>query len=364
MQANNAGGNIVLPFGPQHPVLPEPLQVKLVLEDERVVEAVPGMGYVHRGLERLVEKRDYLQSVYVVERVCGICSIMHAQAYCQGVESLLGLEIPERAKFLRVIWAELHRMHSHLLFLGLMADAFGFEALFMQTWRIRERILDLLEETTGHRIMVSINTVGGVRHDMTPEMQQHILKGIEDMREEFRKVERTFSTDYTVAKRLRGCAPLDKDKAYELGCVGPVARASGLKQDMRELGYAAYPQLDFSPVVMTEGDCYARTMVRIKEVYQSMDLVRQAIGKLPEGEFCAKPVGNPQGDVISRVEQPRGEVYYFLRGDGGKNLKRMRLRTPTFAHLPSLVAMLKGQTLADVPVIILSIDPCISCTER
>lgn len=356
--------NIVLPFGPQHPVLPEPLQLKLVLEDERVVDAVPGMGYVHRGLERLVEKHDFMQSVYVVERVCGICSIMHAQAYCQGVESLLRLQIPDRAKYLRVIWAEMHRMHSHLLFLGLMADAFGFESLFMQCWRIRERILDIMEQTTGHRIMVSINTVGGTRRDLTPEMQRHILSEMQIIRDEFDKVAKTFKNDYTIAQRLRGCAPLDKDKAYELGCVGPVARASGISQDMRNLGYAAYNDLDFAPVVLHESDCYARTMVRVMEIYQSMNLVRQAIGKLPEGEFCVKPKGNPDGEVISRVEQPRGEVYYFLRGDGSKNLKRLRLRTPTFAHLPSLVEMLKGQLLSDVPVIILSIDPCISCTER
>jgi ech hydrogenase subunit E len=355
---------IVLPFGPQHPVLPEPLQLKLVLEDERVVDAVPGMGYVHRGLERLVEKRDYIESVYVVERICGICSVMHAQAYSQGIESLLGLEIPERAKYLRVIWAELHRMHSHLLFLGLMADSFGFEALFMQCWRIRERILDIMEQTTGHRIMVSIITIGGTRRDLSPEMLRHIIDELNIISEEFQKVEKTFKNDYTVAKRLRGCAPLEKSKAYALGCVGPVARASGIKQDMRSLGYAAYGDLDFSPVVLHDGDCYARTMVRVGEVYQSMDLVRQAIGKIPEGEFYVKPKGNPDGDVVSRVEQPRGEVYYFLRGDGGKNLKRLRLRTPTFAHLPSLVEMLKGQLLSDVPVIILSIDPCVSCTER
>lgn len=357
--------HIVLPFGPQHPVLPEPLQIKLVLEDEKVVDAVPGMGYVHRGLEKLVEKRDFVQCVYVVERVCGICSIMHAQAYCQGIEEMLGMEIPDRAKYLRVIWAELHRMHSHLLFLGLMADAFGFESLFMQCWRIRERILDILEQTTGHRIMVSINAIGGTRRDLTPEMQKHILDELKIIRDGFAKVDKTFKNDLTIAKRLRGCAPLDKDKAYELGCVGPVARASGLPQDMRMLKYAAYGDLDFAPVVLHDGDCYARTMVRVKEIYQSIDLVRQAIGKLPEGEFCAKlPKGNPEGEVVSRVEQPRGEVFYYLRGDGSKNLKRLRLRTPTFAHLPSLVAMLGGQQLADVPVIILSIDPCVSCTER
>ena len=354
----------IMPFGPQHPVLPEPLQLKLVLEDEKVIEAVPGIGYVHRGLEKLVEKRDYMSGVYVVERVCGICSIMHAQAYCQGVESLLGVEVPERAKYLRVIWAEIHRMHSHLLYLGLMADAFGFESLFMHTWRLRERILDILEQTTGHRIMVSINTVGGTRRDLTPEMVKHILSELEVIRTEFAKVEKVFRDDITVAHRTRGVGILEKDKAYRLGCVGPVARASGLPQDMRHLKYAAYGDLDFEPVVMTGSDCYARTMIRVGEIYQSIDLVRQAIGKLPEGEFCTKVTGMPSGDVISRVEQPRGEVYYFLRGNGTKNLSRVRLRTPTFAHLASLVAMLPGCTLSDVPIIILSIDPCISCTER
>jgi Ni,Fe-hydrogenase III large subunit len=364
MQDNFSEKRTITPFGPQHPVLPEPLQLKLVLEDEKVVEAVPGIGYVHRGLEKLGENRDYMQTVYVVERVCGICSIMHAQAYCQGIEELLGVEIPDRAKFLRVIWAELHRMHSHLLYLGLMADAFGFEALFMQTWRIRERILDLLEQTTGHRIMVSVNTVGGTSRDLTPEMLTHILSELDEMRKDFDEIAKTFDSNITIAKRLHGVGVLDRDKAYQLGCVGPVARACGLGQDMRMLGYAAYDRLDFEPVVLTDGDAFARTQVRIKEIYQSMDLVRQAIGKLPEGEHLVKVTGNPDGDVISRVEQPRGEVYYFMRGDGGKNLRRLRLRTPTFAHLASLVEMLPGSSLADVPVIIVSIDPCISCTER
>lgn len=354
----------IMPFGPQHPVLPEPLQLKLVLEDEKVVEALPGIGYVHRGLEKLIEKYDFMQSVLVVERVCGICSIMHAQAYCQGIEEIMGVEIPDRAKYLRVIWAELHRIHSHLLFLGLMADAFGFEALFMQCWRLRERILDILEQTTGHRVMVSINVIGGTKRDLSPEMQSHIIEELNEIRAEFSKIEKVFKNDYTIAQRLKGQGVLSKEDAYALGSVGPVARASGIPQDMRNLGYAAYGDLDFEPVVMHEGDCYARTMVRVREVYLSIDLVRQAIGKLPQGEFCTKVTGTPNGEAISRVEQPRGEVFYFLRGDGSRNLSRLRLRTPTFAHLPALVKMLQGSQLASVPVIILSIDPCVSCTER
>lgn len=354
----------IMPFGPQHPVLPEPLQLKLVLEDEKVVEAVPGIGYVHRGLEALVEKRDYTQSVYIVERICGICSVMHAQTFCQGLEKLLNVTVPDRARYLRVIWAETHRIHSHLLFLGLMADAFGFEALFMQCWRLRERILDILEKTTGHRIMVSVNCVGGTRRDLSSEQCNMILSEMNAIREELYKIEKVFRNDYTIATRLKEKGVISGEDAYRLGAVGPVARASGIREDMRQLGYAAYGELEFEPVVRTEGDCYARTMVRIEEIFQSIDLIRQAIGKLPEGEYSVKVTGNPSGEVIERVEQPRGEVFYYLRGDGSKNLARLRIRTPTFAHLPSLVSMLPGCQLSEVPVIILSIDPCISCTER
>ncbi|HBS60406.1 MAG TPA: NADH-quinone oxidoreductase subunit D, partial [Firmicutes bacterium] len=128
----------VIPFGPQHPVLPEPIQLKLVIEDEKVVEALPQIGYVHRGLERLVKVRDFHQMVFVAERICGICSFQHAMTYCLGIERLMNIEVPERADYLRVIWSELHRVHSHLLWLGLLADAFGFESLFMETWKIRE----------------------------------------------------------------------------------------------------------------------------------------------------------------------------------------------------------------------------------
>ena len=152
----------VLPFGPQHPVLPEPLHLTLTIEDEIVKEAIPKLGYVHRGLEKLAEIRDHTQMIQIVERVCGICSTLHAMCYCQGIEALMGVEVPPRARFLRVIWAEMHRMHSHLLWLGLFADAFGFESLFMQFWRIRERIMDLQEATSGNRVIVSVNVVGGV----------------------------------------------------------------------------------------------------------------------------------------------------------------------------------------------------------
>jgi Ni,Fe-hydrogenase III large subunit len=354
----------VIPFGPQHPVLPEPLHLKLVMQDEKIVEAIPAIGYVHRGLEKLTELKEFTQNVYVVERICGICSCMHALAYCQGIESLMNIQVPDRAKFLRVIWAELHRIHSHLLWLGLLADAFGFESLFMQVWRNREKVMDIMEETAGGRVIISVNTIGGTRRDLSKDALVKIKVILDEIEQDMKHVEATFLNDYTVKHRLVGVGILSKEEAYKLGTVGPMARASGINMDFRTTGYQAYGDLDFEPVTHTDGDCYARTVVRLKEVYQSIDLIHQAIAKLPDGEISVPFKGNPTGEVISRVEQPRGEALYYLRGNGTKNLERMRVRTPTFANIPSLLKMLPGSELADVPVLILTIDPCISCTER
>ncbi len=354
----------IIPFGPQHPVLPEPIHLKLTLEDEVITEAIPAFGFVHRGLEKLAEIRDFHQMIYVVERICGICSMIHAMCYCQGIEEMMGIEAPPRARFLRVIWSELHRIHSHLLWMGLFADSFGFESLFMQCWKIRERILDIDEATTGNRIVISVNVIGGMRKDLSPEQTTWILSELKDVEKEVKRLETTIMTDYTVKKRTVGKGVLTAKQAYELGLAGPTLRASGIAQDMRMLGYAAFNEIDFEPVVETDGDCYARCKVRFREVLQSIDLIRQAVAKLPGGELAVKVKGRPEGEIISRVEQPRGEVFYYIKANGKKNLERLRVRTPTFANVPALLAMLPGMWLSDVPVIVLSIDPCISCTER
>ena len=354
----------IVPFGPQHPVLPEPIHLTLTVEDEIVTDAVPALGYVHRGLEGLADIRDYNQMIQVVERVCGICSMIHAACYCQGIEDIMGVEVTPRANYLRTIWSELHRTHSHLLWLGLYADAFGFEALFMQLWRIRERIMDINEATTGNRVIVSVNVVGGVRRDLTPDQCKWILSELKIAEEEIKAVKAAMLDDYTVKKRTVGKGVITKEQAYELGAAGPTLRGSGVAHDIRMTGYHAYGELDFEPCVETDGDCWARGKVRFDETLQAIDLVRQAIAKMPEGEIAVKVRGRPKGETISRTEQPRGEVLYYIKANGGKNLERLRIRTPTFANVPPLVAMLPNMELADVPVIVLSIDPCISCTER
>lgn len=354
----------IIPFGPQHPVLPEPLHLKLTLEDETVVEAVPALGYVHRGLEGLATGRDFHQMVYVVERVCGICSCIHAMCYVNCIEELMKLEVPKRAKYLRVIWSELHRIHSHLLWLGLFADSFGFESLFMALWRVRERVMNINEATAGNRVIVSVNVVGGVRRDISGAMLQHILVDLDTIEKELKPLYDTMMNDYTIKDRTVGVGVLTKEQAHDLGAAGPVLRGSGWAQDMRQLKYEAFPDLDFEPVVEHDGDCYARNKVRFREVFQSIDLVRQAIAKLPDGDLAVKVKGNPEGEITFRVEQPRGELFYYVRCNGTKVPDRVRIRTPTFANIPPLLAMLPGTQLAHVPVIALSIDPCISCTER
>ena len=356
--------SMLVPFGPQHPVLPEPLQLRLELSDEKVISALPVIGYVHRGLERLAEQKDFIQDTYLIERVCGICSFIHSMTYCMGIEEMMNIPVPPRALYLRTVWSELHRMHSHLLALGLLADAFGFENLFYTLWRIREEIMDAMEATAGGRVMLGSCCIGGVRKDIDAQQAQFVLDKLRNVERALKRPAEVLLGDYTVKQRLVGVGVLEGKKAYELGAVGPSLRGSGVLRDHRMTGYAAYGELDFEPVVEQDGDCYARTKVRVGELYQSIKLVRQALSKLPVSELKTPFKGNPQGEVAVRAEQPRGEVLYYLRGNGTDKLERLRIRTPTFANIAPLLTMLVGCSLADVAVIILSIDPCVSCTER
>ncbi len=359
------GKRSIVPFGPQHPVLPEPIHLDLEIEDERVIRAIPNIGFIHRGLEGLVEKKDWSTMVYVVERTCGICSFGHGMGYCEAVEHQMGVDIPVRAKYIRTILMEMSRMQSHFLWLGLLADGFGFEALFYQAWRIRERILDLLEMITGGRVIFSINKVGGVMKDITPEMQKTVLDEMNNIERELKEIEGTFLGDYTVQNRLKGQGVLTKEQALGLGCVGPFARASGIATDYRTLGYAAYSDLDFEPITSNQGDSWARCYVRLHEIYQSIDLIRQAFSKMPaETDLEVAVKGNPTGEYLMRIEQPRGEAIYYVKGSGKRNLDRFRLRTPTFANLAGLCETLKDAEYSDVGLLCITIDPCISCTER
>ncbi len=360
-------GRSVIPFGPQHPVLPEPIHLDLEIEDEKVVRAVPQIGFIHRGLEKLVEIRDYKHYVYVTERICGICSFGHSCGYSQVVEAMMGIEIPPRAEYLRVIWKELSRIHSHLLWLGLLADAFGFENLFYQCWNLRENILDIFERTAGGRVILSACSVGGVNRDIFNVDLADIVSKLEDMGDEYRRSIQAFIGDRTVASRLDGIGVLSHEDAVRCGCVGPFAKASGVRIDVRTQGIGAYGALEgFEPVLSDGCDGLARAKVRIEEISQSISIIRELVAKIPAGPISVKVKGNPPADVLaqSRIEQPRGEAYYMVIGNGTKFLDRFRVRTPTNQNLAGLLQIMSGCDLADVPLNILTIDPCISCIER
>jgi ech hydrogenase subunit E len=301
---------------------------------------------------------------YVADRICGLCSFMHSMGYCQAVEEIMAIEVPERCQYLRVIWAELGRLHSHIFWLGVAADAFGFESLFMQSLRIREKVLDIIEETTGGRVIFGMNKVGGVKRDIEAGKLNEITARLLAMEKELHELTDVFINDYSVKHRLVGVGHISKEDAYRLGCVGPMLRASGYASDMRKIGYSAYKNLELEPMVENTGDCYARCLVRIREIFQSIDLIRQVAEKIPDGPFDVKVKGTPNGEYFSRIEQPRGEVIHYVKANGTKYLQRFRVRTPTFSNIPAMIEVLKGSQVADVPNIILTLDPCISCTER
>ena len=299
---------IIIPFGPQHPVLPEPIHLDLVLEDEKVVDVIPSIGYIHRGFEKLVEKREFTEYVYIAERTCGICSFIHGMTYCQGIEKIMNIEVPERAVFLRTIWSEYSRLHSHLLWLGLFADSFGFENLFMNAWRIRERVLDVMEQTTGGRVIQGSCKIGGVRRDISGEKLDGMKKDLDTLHKEINELTTVFLRDDSVRHRTKDIGVLSKEDAYHLGASGPTARASGVDVDLRKTGYAAYGKLNLETVSESGGDCYSRCVVRSRELFTSMDIIRQAITKIPEGPIDVKVTGTPNGEYFTRAEQPRGEL--------------------------------------------------------
>lgn len=357
----------VIPFGPQHPVLPEPLHLDLVVEDEKVIKAIPQIGFIHRGLEKLVEVKDYNQMVYVVERICGICSFGHSMGYSETIERHAGVEIPKRAQYLRSIWLELSRVHSHILWMGLAADAFGFESLFMHCWRLRERVLDMFERTTGGRVIFSVCSPGGVLRDIDNTTLSDMKAMLDGIKNEYSKLCKTFLNDSSVKNRTVDVGVITKEEAESFSMVGPFTRASGVDYDVRSLGNGAYGDLsNFEPVTDVQGDCYARVKVRAAEVFQSIDIINELISKIPDGEIFDPVKSNLENgkEVCNVLEQPRGECFYYARGNGSKFLERFRIRTPTSQNLAGMITSLEGCDLADVNMIILTIDPCISCTER
>jgi NADH-quinone oxidoreductase subunit D len=355
-----------VPIGPQHPALKEPGHFEFEVEGEIVTGASVRLGYVHRGIEKGAENRNWTQNLYLFERVCGICSHVHATALALGAEKLAGVSVPPRAQAIRTMMAELERIHSHMLWLGVAAHEGGFDTLFMYSWRDREIVMDLLESLSGNRVHYSVNVIGGVKFDVDDKLRDAVLRGVDYLEERTRHYYNVVTTDETFLARTRGVGTMTKEQSELHGTVGPTARASGVERDIRvDAPYAAYDRFKVNLITDDGGDLLARFVVRVKELYESYRLIREILDHLPDGDLTVKvPRRIPSGETISRVEAPRGELFYFLKSNGSEKPERIKVRTPSLCNWASVMQVAVGYKLADMPMILSGIDPCFSCNDR
>jgi NADH-quinone oxidoreductase subunit D len=360
-----------VPVGPQHPALKEPINITCYVDGEQVVGAKLRVGYNHRGIEKAGEYQTFIQNLYIAERICGICGIVHAFDLAQATEHIIGKEIPRRADYLRTIGLELNRIHSHLLWLGVAAHEIGFDTLFMYVWRDREIVMDVIEDFTGNRVTYALVTIGGVRRDLPQEKAEKILRAMDTLEKTVKKYKEMCLNEKTIRLRCDGVGVLRKEDAIALCAVGPTARASGVPFDVRaDDPHAAYDEIPFKVITYDTCDVTARLLVRIDETLESINIVREAVKKMPSGPIKIRlPRVVPPGEGVGRTEAPRGEVIHYVRSNGTDKPFRWKVRAPTLANLLSIPVMLtsKGDYvvyIADVPIAFASIDPCISCTDR
>ncbi len=355
-----------IPIGPQHPALKEPESFSVALKGEKILGVDIRLGYNHRGIEKAAEERTYIQDIYLLERVCGICSHSHSTCFVQAIEEISGLFLPKRALYIRTIIGELERIHSHLLWLGVAGHEIGFDTLLMYSWRDREVVMDILASVTGNRVNYGMNTIGGVRRDISTQQAQEILKGIAILEERTKYYIEIVTQETTIIKRLSGVGILSYDDTIRLDAVGPTARASGVKRDVRKDDpYAAYGEIPFEVITDTHCDVYGRTVVRVKELMESYKIIRHALKNIPDGPISIKaPRKIPVGEALSRYEAPRGEDVHFVMANGTEKPLRVKIRAPTLANIQAVKHMLRDRHLADMPIVIAAIDPCFSCTDR
>lgn len=356
----------LVPFGPIHPALKEPEYFKLIIEGERIVDVIPRIGYVHRGLEKAAEQRSWIQNIYMFERTCGICSFAHSTAYVQAVEGLLLYQLPERAKYIRLIVAELERIHSHLLWIGLMGHWAGFETLFMWVWKDREIVLDIVEAIAGNRIHKSLATIEGVKKNIPEALIPSFIERLKYITTRTHYYRNIVDTESTLLVRTENIGKISTDKLESLCAVGPLVRAAGIPRDVRrDDPYAAYGDVPLDIVTKSGVDIHTLMQQRLDEIAVSANMIIYALEHLPAGPVKIRvPPVIPKGENASHVEAPRGELFYFVKSNGGRTPDRVKVRTPTLANLPSALEMLKGHTLADVPVVLTGIDPCFGCMDR
>jgi membrane-bound hydrogenase subunit alpha len=370
---------VQIPIGPIHPALKEPIQIEVEIKGEHVENVSITLGHIHRGIEWIGLRRNPVQTLALAERVCGICNIVHPLAFCTAIENAAKIKVPERAEYLRVIYAELERIHSHLLFLGVAAHELGFDSILHYTWLAREKVLDVIEYLTGNRITKAILMIGGVRRDITEKQVPKLREALEYYEKVYKKLCDMFLDDPTINARTRDIGVLTKKLALQLCAVGPTARASGIKKDIRQdFPYAAYADLNveaITPDILlneVRGDTFDRVVVRVLEIKQSLELIDRCLKDMPEGPMLYEPMlqkllvmlKQVAGEGVALIEAPRGELIHYIRMEKSEKPVAWKIRAPTYANLNTIVPMLEGCELADVPIVVASIDPCISCANR
>lgn len=355
----------IVQVGPYRPQLVEPERFELVVENNKIIDANIELGYVHRGIEKLFTTKTYMQNLALAERICGICSGVHTLCYAETAEGVIDVTVPDRARFLRCIYMEIERLHSHYLWFGVVAHSLHENNAFMKIMGEREQIQDLLEYLTGNRINYLINTIGGVRRDITPQKSEKIRKVMDNMKALSNHLLALLDENGSFTKKTEGIGILPKEKALDLGAVGPTLRGSGINSDIRKDDpYAAYGELDFEVITEEEGDVHAKSVVRARETFESIRIIEQALDNLPSGEIAIKPGEPLEKEEVGRAEAPRGELVYYIKSNGTNIPERVKVRTPSFANDFTLIEMLRGDLLQNARIIIESIDPCFACTDR
>ncbi len=356
-----------VPLGPLHITSDEPGHFRLFVDGEDIIDADYRLFYVHRGMEKLAETRmGYNDVTFLADRICGICGFTHSVAYASSVENALGINVPPRAAAIRTILLEVERLHSHLLNLGLACHFVGFDTGFMHFFRVREKSMELAELLTGSRKTYALNLIGGVRRDILAEQKARTRQLIGELRVEVTRLLDILLTTPNMRQRLEGVGHLDNQIARDYSPVGPTVRGSGHRRDVRiDHPYAGYAGVPVGQHVMEGGDVLSRTLIRSQEFFDSIAIIEHCLDNAPPGPVLVEGFTyTPYRFALGYTEAPRGEdIHWSMLGDNQK-LYRWRCRAASYNNWPSLRYMLRGNTISDAPIIVASIDPCYSCTDR
>ena len=360
---------LVINMGPQHPSTHGVLRVVLRLDGEKVLDADVVIGYLHRGVEKLCENRDWTQIVLLTDRLDYVAAATTNLAYCETVEKLMSIEVPRRARYIRTILGELQRIASHLLWLGTHAMDTGAMTVFLYAFRERELILDLFEEYCGARLTYNSMRIGGLPLDLPPSWGRKVLEFCRILDGKLEEYEGLLTHNRIWLDRTKGIGIISASDAVAIGLTGPPLRGSGVPRDLRkDEPYAAYDEMEFDIPIGTAGDTYDRYLVRLEEFRQSLRIIRQAVEGIPEGPIVGKVprlIKPPAGETYHAIESPKGELGFFIVSDGkSTNPYRFRVRPPSFCNLQALRRMAKGHLVADVVALIGSLDVVLGEVDR